>query len=231
MADDGEEKGEKAQDHRLLPIANISRIMRKGTSGGCATPFFRARACPPEPVSVCSCVMPPIFACAVLPEQAKMAKDARECVQECASEFIQFITSDVADRLREDQRKTVTGQDLLDSMKVTCLRAALLRAEGGLRCADGRVEYGPSRDRAMSSSCACGTGAPGAHLRAFSSAYRSPCPIGRSDWWIRADSTAGRLRVWAQLHVDGPDGGAVHRRCSSTSTKPTSRSTSSATTQ
>jgi histone H3/H4 len=44
---------------RLLPIANVSRIMKRG-----------------------------------LPESAKIAKDAKECVQECVSEFIAFVTSE-----------------------------------------------------------------------------------------------------------------------------------------
>jgi nuclear transcription Y subunit beta len=29
-----------------------------------------------------------------LPESAKIAKDAKECVQECVSEFIAFVTSE-----------------------------------------------------------------------------------------------------------------------------------------
>lgn len=29
-----------------------------------------------------------------LPENAKIAKDAKECVQECVSEFISFVTSE-----------------------------------------------------------------------------------------------------------------------------------------
>ena len=47
-----------AQD-RFLPVANISRIMKKS-----------------------------------LPSNAKVAKDAKETVQECVSEFISFITSE-----------------------------------------------------------------------------------------------------------------------------------------
>uniref|UniRef100_A0A6B2LWE7 Transcription factor CBF/NF-Y/archaeal histone domain-containing protein n=1 Tax=Arcella intermedia TaxID=1963864 RepID=A0A6B2LWE7_9EUKA len=30
----------------------------------------------------------------VLPKNAKISKDAKECVQECVSEFISFITSE-----------------------------------------------------------------------------------------------------------------------------------------
>lgn len=47
------------EPNRLLPIANISRIMRRK-----------------------------------LPETAKVAKDARDLIQECVSEFIGFVTSE-----------------------------------------------------------------------------------------------------------------------------------------
>ena len=47
------------EQDRFLPIANISRIMKKS-----------------------------------LPGNAKIAKDAKETVQECVSEFISFITSE-----------------------------------------------------------------------------------------------------------------------------------------
>jgi hypothetical protein len=58
--DDGDERAVREQD-RFLPIANISRIMKKA-----------------------------------LPPNAKIAKDAKETVQECVSEFISFITSEYA---------------------------------------------------------------------------------------------------------------------------------------
>ena len=47
------------EQDRFLPIANISRIMKKA-----------------------------------LPNNAKIAKDAKETVQECVSEYISFITSE-----------------------------------------------------------------------------------------------------------------------------------------
>ncbi|MBI20046.1 MAG: hypothetical protein CMB73_05675 [Euryarchaeota archaeon] len=47
------------EQDRFLPVANISRIMKKA-----------------------------------LPTNAKVAKDAKETVQECVSEFISFITSE-----------------------------------------------------------------------------------------------------------------------------------------
>ena len=56
------EQGAREQD-RFLPIANISRIMKRA-----------------------------------LPANAKIAKDAKETVQECVSEFISFITSECAAR-------------------------------------------------------------------------------------------------------------------------------------
>ena len=47
------------EQDRYLPIANISRIMKRS-----------------------------------IPPTAKVSKDAKECVQECVSEFIAFITSE-----------------------------------------------------------------------------------------------------------------------------------------
>lgn len=60
--DSGDERGGSVREQdRFLPIANISRIMKKA-----------------------------------LPPNAKIAKDAKETVQECVSEFISFITSECA---------------------------------------------------------------------------------------------------------------------------------------
>jgi histone H3/H4 len=42
-----------------------------------------------------------------VPSTAKIAKDAKECVQECVSEFISFITSEAAERCQLEKRKTV----------------------------------------------------------------------------------------------------------------------------
>ena len=47
------------EQDRYLPIANISRIMKRS-----------------------------------IPQSAKISKDAKECVQECVSEFIAFIKSE-----------------------------------------------------------------------------------------------------------------------------------------
>ncbi|XP_066157235.1 uncharacterized protein Nf-YB [Euwallacea fornicatus] len=46
----------------------------------------------------------------------KIAKDARECVQECVSEFISFITSEASDRCYLEKRKTINGEDILFAM-------------------------------------------------------------------------------------------------------------------
>ncbi|XP_036321610.1 transcriptional activator HAP3 isoform X2 [Rhagoletis pomonella] len=48
-----------------------------------------------------------------VPENGKIAKDARECIQECVSEFISFITSEAIERSIAENRKTVNGDDLL----------------------------------------------------------------------------------------------------------------------
>lgn len=60
MSGEAEEAGAAGREQdRYLPIANISRIMKKA-----------------------------------LPGNAKIAKDAKEAMQECISEFISFITSE-----------------------------------------------------------------------------------------------------------------------------------------
>ncbi|KMZ75619.1 Nuclear transcription factor Y subunit B-10 [Zostera marina] len=69
------------EQDRFLPIANISRIMKKA-----------------------------------LPPNGKIAKDAKETVQECVSEFISFITSEASDKCLREKRKTINGDDLLWSM-------------------------------------------------------------------------------------------------------------------
>ncbi|RRT56522.1 hypothetical protein B296_00027236 [Ensete ventricosum] len=76
-----------------------------------------------------------------IPENGKIAKDAKESVQECVSEFISFITSELAepkppfslpfffpfayslgfrcrasDKCQREKRKTINGDDLLWAM-------------------------------------------------------------------------------------------------------------------
>jgi nuclear transcription Y subunit beta len=92
------------EQDRYLPIANISRIMKKA-----------------------------------LPANAKIAKDAKETVQECVSEFTSFITSEyvpascvlspphcashccrcyrrASDKCQSEKRKTINGDDILSAM-------------------------------------------------------------------------------------------------------------------
>mmetsp|Transcript_6718 Transcript_6718/g.16712 ORF Transcript_6718/g.16712 Transcript_6718/m.16712 type:complete len:175 (-) Transcript_6718:833-1357(-) len=78
---DNEDNGMAREQDRFLPIANISRIMKKA-----------------------------------LPNNAKIAKDAKETVQECVSEFISFITSEASDKCQREKRKTINGDDLLWAM-------------------------------------------------------------------------------------------------------------------
>lgn len=51
-----------------------------------------------------------------LPDNAKISKEAKECIQECVSEFISFITSEAAEKCRQEKRKTVNGEDILFAM-------------------------------------------------------------------------------------------------------------------
>ena len=72
----GEPKSEEVREQdRFLPIANISRIMKKS-----------------------------------VPPNAKIAKDAKETVQECVSEFISFVTSEASEKCQKEKRKTINGK-------------------------------------------------------------------------------------------------------------------------
>eukprot|EP00262_Sarcandra_glabra_P017036 TRINITY_DN5709_c0_g2_i1.p1 TRINITY_DN5709_c0_g2~~TRINITY_DN5709_c0_g2_i1.p1 ORF type:complete len:135 (-),score=14.91 TRINITY_DN5709_c0_g2_i1:335-739(-) len=51
-----------------------------------------------------------------LPANGKIAKDAKDTVQECVSEFISFVTSEASDKCQREKRKTINGDDLLWAM-------------------------------------------------------------------------------------------------------------------
>lgn len=48
----------------------------------------------------------------ILPANAKIAKEGKETMQECVSEFISFVTSEASDKCRKERRKTVNGDDI-----------------------------------------------------------------------------------------------------------------------
>ncbi|MQM18624.1 hypothetical protein Taro_051618 [Colocasia esculenta] len=66
------------EQDRLMPVANIIRIMRK-----------------------------------VLPTHAKLSDEAKGTIQLCVSQFIDHVTALANDRCRQEQRKTVTAEDML----------------------------------------------------------------------------------------------------------------------
>ncbi|KAF6025726.1 Nf-YB [Bugula neritina] len=51
-----------------------------------------------------------------IPNSGKISKEAKECCQECVSEFISFITSEASDRCSQEKRKTINGEDILYAM-------------------------------------------------------------------------------------------------------------------
>ncbi|KAK9292853.1 hypothetical protein L1049_020834 [Liquidambar formosana] len=48
----------------------------------------------------------------ILPPSAKISKEAKETMQECATEFISFVTSEASDKCHKENRKTVNGDDI-----------------------------------------------------------------------------------------------------------------------
>lgn len=52
-----------------------------------------------------------------IPKTGKVAKEAKDCVQECVSEFVSFITSEASERCQQEKRKTINGEDILFAMQ------------------------------------------------------------------------------------------------------------------
>ncbi|KAF5760131.1 putative transcription factor Hap3/NF-YB family [Helianthus annuus] len=48
----------------------------------------------------------------ILPPTAKISKEAKETMQECASEFICFVTGEASEKCQKENRKTVNGDDI-----------------------------------------------------------------------------------------------------------------------
>ncbi|XP_075524548.1 nuclear transcription factor Y subunit B-5-like [Primulina tabacum] len=48
----------------------------------------------------------------ILPQNAKISKEAKETMQECVSEFIGFVTSEDSEKCQKERRKTVNGDDI-----------------------------------------------------------------------------------------------------------------------
>uniref|UniRef100_A0A6N2KFY3 Transcription factor CBF/NF-Y/archaeal histone domain-containing protein n=1 Tax=Salix viminalis TaxID=40686 RepID=A0A6N2KFY3_SALVM len=47
----------------------------------------------------------------------KSPKEAKETIQECASEFISFVTGEASEKCRTERRKTVNGDDVCWAME------------------------------------------------------------------------------------------------------------------
>lgn len=52
----------------------------------------------------------------VLPPGTKISKEAKQLMQDCCSELISFVTSEATEAVSEDKRKTVLGDDIIQSM-------------------------------------------------------------------------------------------------------------------
>ncbi|OIR58340.1 MAG: CCAAT binding transcription factor subunit A [Amphiamblys sp. WSBS2006] len=53
-----------------------------------------------------------------VPQNAKVSKAAKETMQACTSEFISFVTSEASDRCVYEKRRTITGEDIINSLEL-----------------------------------------------------------------------------------------------------------------
>ncbi|KAH7162817.1 histone-fold-containing protein [Dactylonectria estremocensis] len=113
-------EGVKEQD-RWLPIANAVQIwpLMSGDSSSRSPKALRAfNADKADELDANIRNFAPVARIMknALPENAKIAKEAKECMQECVSEFISFITSEASEKCQQEKRKTVNGEDILFAM-------------------------------------------------------------------------------------------------------------------
>ncbi|PON81676.1 Nuclear transcription factor Y subunit B [Trema orientale] len=48
----------------------------------------------------------------ILPPTAKISKEGKQTMQECATEFISFVTGEASDKCHKENRKTINGDDI-----------------------------------------------------------------------------------------------------------------------
>lgn len=48
----------------------------------------------------------------ILPQTSKISKEAKQTMQECATEFISFVTSEAAEKCHKENRRTLNGDDI-----------------------------------------------------------------------------------------------------------------------
>ncbi|KAH6606531.1 ccaat-binding subunit hap3 [Trichoderma cornu-damae] len=140
-------EGVKEQD-RWLPIANAARLSQPRIISMSHHSFSNVPETPraskadkPDELDANIRNFAPVARIMknALPDNAKIAKEAKECMQECVSEFISFITSEGAsgllvpflpsalqiltpsfalasEKCQQEKRKTVNGEDILFAM-------------------------------------------------------------------------------------------------------------------
>lgn len=117
-----------------------------------------------------------------LPENAKIAKEAKECMQECVSEFISFITSEASEKCQQEKRKTVNGEDILFAMtslgfenyaEALKIYLAKYRETQSTR-GDNQPRPGSGYGVPQQPGSASGSGASGPNPPSSSTAYHAP---------------------------------------------------------
>ncbi|EHA99504.1 Nuclear transcription factor Y subunit beta [Heterocephalus glaber] len=137
-----------------------------------------------------------------IPQTGKIAKDAKECVQECVSEFISFITSEASERCHQEKRKTINGEDILFAMSTLGF--------------DSYVEplklYLQKFREAMKGEKGIGgavTATDGLSEELTEEAFTNQLPAGL----ITADGQQQNVMVYTTSYQQGPGFGTLHPTC------------------
>lgn len=111
-SDDSDEHGHSKnaplrEQDRFLPIANIAKIMKRAIPENGKVSYSDLGAV--QTINADRLIKFSL-------KHFQIAKEARECIQECVSEFISFITSEASERCQNEKRKTINGEDILYAM-------------------------------------------------------------------------------------------------------------------
>ena len=90
-----------------------------------------------------------------VPDELKISKESKECMQECVKELIMFLTQEASEICKAAHKNTITGEDLIAAMEAlgfnehyTYLMKVMLFGKVNTIDSDGLHKQGNTRKRA-----------------------------------------------------------------------------------
>ena len=104
---DGSPSSELREQDRFLPIAVVDRIMKSVDTN--SNPYKVTVPCPTVVFLYCFSFKQK--------RGFQISVGARQCMQECASELINFVTMAAKERCTSPSARTIRGEDIVETLK------------------------------------------------------------------------------------------------------------------